>query len=87
MRRQPNFFYRMLSDSKSGDVSSRRVIGVVGFFSLVIMMFINSLYPKTIAPNEHLVSALEYIIIACIFGTTADKFSRSYKQTTGEEEK
>ena len=83
--RQSNFFYRMLSDSKSGDISSRRVIGVVGFFSLVIMMFINSLYPKTIAPNEHLVSALEYIIIACIFGTTADKFSKNQKQTIESE--
>ena len=85
MRKQTNFFYRMLSDSKSGDISSRRVIGVIGFFSLVIMMFVNSLYPKTIAPNEHLISALEYIIIACIFGTTADKFSRNYKQPESEE--
>ena len=75
MRQTKSFFQRLVSDSKSGDVSSRRLIGVTGFISLVVMMFINSLYPKSIAPNEHLISAIEYIVIAAMFSTTADKFS------------
>lgn len=75
MQQTKSFLQRLVSDSKSGDISSRRLIGVLGFLSLVIMMFINSLYPKSIAPNEHLVSAIEYIVIAAMFSTTADKFS------------
>lgn len=75
MQQTKSFLQRLVSDSKSGDVSSRRLIGVLGFLSLVIMMFVNSLYPKSIAPNEHLVSAIEYIVIAAMFSTTADKFS------------
>jgi hypothetical protein len=46
----------------------------------MVMMFINSLYPKSIAPNEHLVSAIEYIVIAAMFSTTADKFSTPAKK-------
>ena len=74
-----SFMHRLLSDSRSGDVSSRRVIGVVGFLALTAMMFINALYPKSIAPDEHLISAVEYIVIAAIFSTTADKFSKREK--------
>ena len=80
MRQTKSFMHRLLSDSRSGDVSSKRVIGVVGFLSLMVMMFINSLYPKSIAPDEHLVSAIEYIVIAAMFSTTADKFSSSSKK-------
>jgi hypothetical protein len=69
----------MLSDSRSGDVSSRRVIGVVGFLALTVMMFVNALDPKSVAPDEHLVAAVEYIVIAAILGTTADKFSKREK--------
>ena len=80
MSQTKSFLHRMLSDSRSGDVSSKRVIGVVGFLSLMVMMFINSLYPKSIAPNEHLVSAIEYIVIAAMFSTTAEKFSTTSKK-------
>lgn len=80
MRQTKSFLQRLLSDSRSGDVSSKRVIGVVGFLSLMVMMFINSLYPKSIAPDEHLVSAIEYIVIAAMFSTTADKFSTGSKK-------
>ena len=80
MRQTKSFLQRLLSDSRSGDVSSKRVIGVVGFLSLMAMMFINSLYPKSIAPDEHLVSAIEYIVIAAMFSTTADKFSTPAKK-------
>lgn len=80
MRQTKSFLQRLLSDSRSGDVSSKRVIGVVGFLSLMVMMFVNSLYPKSIAPDEHLVSAIEYIVIAAMFSTTADKFSPNSKK-------
>ena len=84
MRQTKSFLQRLLSDSRSGDVSSKRVIGVVGFLSLMTMMFINSLYPKSIAPNAHLVSAIEYIVIAAMFSTTAEKFSASSKKKSDD---
>lgn len=84
MQQTKSFFQRLISDSKSGDISSRRLIGVLGFLSLVTMLFVNSLYPNSIAPNEHLVSAIEYIVIAAMFSTTADKFSPASKKSNDQ---
>ena len=75
MNKSANFFQRMLSDSRSGDISSKRVIGVFGFLALIVMMFINALYPKSIAPSHELISAIEYIVIAALFSASVDKFS------------
>jgi hypothetical protein len=75
VKKSVNFFQRMLADSKSGDISSKRVIGVSGFIALTAMMFINALYPKSIAPSNELISAIEYIVIAALFSTSVDKFS------------
>ena len=82
MKKSANFFQRMLSDSRSGDISSKRVIGVCGFIALTAMMFINALYPKSIAPSSELVSAIEYIVIAALFSASVDKFS--YKHSDKE---
>jgi hypothetical protein len=82
MKKSTNFFHRMLSDSRSGDISSKRVIGVSGFIALTSMMFINALYPKSIAPSSELVSAIEYIVIAALFSASVDKFS--YKHSDKE---
>jgi len=82
MKKSTNFFQRMLSDSRSGDISSKRVIGVSGFIALTAMMFINALYPKSIAPSNELVSAIEYIVIAALFSASVDKFS--YKHSDKE---
>jgi len=75
MRQTKSFLQRLLSDSRSGDVSSKRVIGVFGFLALTAMMFINALYPKSIAPSHELISAIEYIVIAALFSASVDKFS------------
>jgi uncharacterized protein (DUF983 family) len=79
-----SFFQRMLSDTRSGDVSSKRVIGVVGFVSLLIIMFINALWSKSVAPVEYLVNAIEYIVIAAMFGTVVDKFSNQKQKQDDE---
>jgi len=84
LNKSKNFFQRMLSDAKSGDVSSKRVIGFVGFMSLLVIMFVNALYSKSIAPAEYLVDAMEYIVIAAMFGTVADKFSNQQKKQDDE---
>jgi hypothetical protein len=80
MKKSANFFQRMLSDSRSGDISSKRVIGVSGFIALTAMMFINALYPKSIAPSNELISAIEYIVIAALFSATVDKFSYKHSE-------
>lgn len=80
LNKSKTFFQRMLSDSRTGDVSSKRVIGFVGFVALLVIMFVNALYSKSVAPAEYLVDAIEYIVIAAMFGTVADKFSKHIKK-------
>jgi len=84
LKKSKTFFQRMLSDARSGDVSSKRVIGFVGFVSLLVIMFVNALYSKSIAPVEYLVDAIEYIVIAAMFGTVVDKFSKQTKKQDDE---
>jgi len=84
LKKNKTFFQRMLSDARSGDISSKRVIGFVGFVSLLIIMFVNALYSKSIAPAEYLVDAIEYIVIAAMFGTVVDKFSNHVKKQDDE---
>ena len=84
LKKTKTFFQRMLSDARSGDISSKRVIGFVGFVSLLIIMFVNALYSKSIAPAEYLVDAIEYIVIAAMFGTVVDKFSNHVKKQDDE---
>ena len=67
----------MLTDCKSGEVSSKRVIAFAGFLSLLLIMFINALYSKSVAPSAPLINAIEYIVIAALFGTAAEKFANN----------
>jgi len=74
--------------SEDGDNSSKRVIGVLGFIILAIALILQIIL-KFPAPADNLVSAIEYITIACIFGTVIEKFkysnfrkSRTQSQTT-----
>jgi hypothetical protein len=39
-------------------------------------MFINSLYPKSIAPSAILVDAIKYIVIGALFSTSVEKFAK-----------
>ena len=66
------FFGQMLSEA-SGVVSSKRVIGFLGFLSLAITMIFNSFTSLDIAPAPELVTAVEYITIGALFGTSLDK--------------
>ena len=67
------FFKQMLSEA-SGVISSKRVIGFLGFMALAITMICNSFTTLDIAPAPELVSAVEYITIGALFGTSLDKF-------------
>jgi len=64
---------QMLSEA-SGTVSSKRVIGFLGFMALAVTMVCNSFTTLDIAPAPELVTAVEYITIGALFGTSLDKF-------------
>jgi len=58
-----------------GEVSSKRVVGIVGALVLFATMAHNSLSPEEIAPSKDLVSAVEFVVIACLGFTSIDKFA------------
>lgn len=58
------------------DVSSKRVIGVLGALVLFATLIANSFSPKDIAPSKELVEAVEYLTIAMFFGTAIEKFAK-----------
>ena len=84
MATKKNFIKSMLADCKSGEVSSKRVIGFIGFLCLLIVMFINALYPKSIAPSDMLVDAIKYIVIGSLFSTSVEKFAKEPKDKEPE---
>jgi len=58
-----------------GEISSKRVVGIVGALVLFGTMFHNSLSPQDIAPSSELVWAVEWVTIACLGFTSIDKFA------------
>ena len=75
-----NFFINMLSGD-SGSVSTKRVIGFLGFLFLAGTMTANSFSPVDIAPSTELVEAVKYITIAALFGNTVEKFAFGSKKS------
>lgn len=56
------------------DVSSKRLVGILGSLVLFGTMLANSFSPIEVAPSKELVEAVEYITIAMFFGTAVEKF-------------
>lgn len=56
------------------DVSSKRLVGIIGAFVLFGTMLANSFSPIEVAPSKELVEAVEYLTIAMFFGTAVEKF-------------
>jgi len=71
-----NFFITMFSNNEG--TSHKRVLGTIGFISLIIFLFTCGETHKAEA-----VSAVEYITIATVFGTVVEKFAK--KSTTTPE--
>jgi hypothetical protein len=78
MIKKKKFWESMLSDSKTGEVSSKRFIGFLGFLFLSITMVISTFLLSEKGPDSELVDAVQYITIASLFGSTIEKFS-NYK--------
>jgi len=64
----------MFQDER-GTISHKRMIGAICALFLCGTMTLNSFSHETIKPSDTLVHAVESIAIACIAGTTLDKFS------------
>lgn len=58
-----------------GEMSSKRFVGIIGAFVLFGTMAHNSMSTSDIAPSPELVTAVEFIVIACLGFTSIDKFS------------
>ena len=58
------------------EVSSKRVIGILGALVLFGTMIANSFSPVGVAPSKELVEAVEYLTIAMFFGTAVEKFAK-----------
>ncbi|MGA0081683.1 MAG: hypothetical protein ACO3IT_07955 [Ilumatobacteraceae bacterium] len=58
-----------------GEISSKRVVGIVGALVLFGTMAHNSLSDVSVAPSPELVAAVEWITIACLGFTSIDKFA------------
>ena len=67
-----SFFKSMLSEVE-GVISSKRVIGFLGFLVLAVTMIMNSFTDISVAPSKELVEAVEFITIGALFGTSLDK--------------
>lgn len=68
------FIKSMLSDEK-GQQSTKRTIAIIGTLFLCVTMVLNSYSSEEIKPAPELVSAIEFIVIACIGATSLDKFA------------
>ena len=64
----------LLSDGDA--VSSKRLIGLLGALTLLVMLVINSFSPQTIGPSDGLVNAVLVLTLGCFGFTSLDKFAR-----------
>ena len=62
-----------------GELSSKRVVGVIGALVLFATMAANSFSDVSIAPSTDLVEAVKWITIACLGFTSAEYFSKKQK--------
>jgi hypothetical protein len=61
---------------QAGEVSSKRVVGVIGALVLFGTMVANSFSPVEVAPSPELVSAVEWVTIMCLGFTSVEKFAK-----------
>jgi hypothetical protein len=79
-----NFLKSLLADER-GQQSTKRVIAILGMLFLCVTMILNSYSHEDMKPSPELVSAVEFIVIACVGASSLDKFSFKGKSATPEE--
>ena len=85
MTKLKNFMKSMLSD-ESGNVSSKRFIGIVAGLSLCITLYVNSYSHGDIKPSDTLVDAVALLSFGCLGLASIDKVfgKRSNNKSTEE---
>lgn len=66
------WFKNLLSDKDA--VSSKRVVGLVGATTLIVMLIATSFTKEDIAPSSGLVNGVVAVTLGCFGLSTADKF-------------
>ena len=85
MTNKKNFIKSMLSD-ESGNVSSKRFVGIVAGISLCITMYVNSYSHGDIKPADSLVDAVAMLSFGCLGLASVDKvFGKKSNNKTTEE--
>jgi hypothetical protein len=59
-----------------GEVSSKRLVGIVGAFMLFSTFAANSFTHVEFAPSDKLVEAVEWVVILCLGFTSIEKFKK-----------
>ena len=57
-----------------GEVSSKRLVGIIGAIILFATFFVNSFTHVEVAPSEKLIEAVELVVIFCLGFTSIEKF-------------
>jgi len=71
-----DFFLKMFANNEG--TSHKRVLGTIGFLSLVVCLFM--------CDPEHkpeIISAVEYVTMATVFGTVIEKFTNKKPEDKG----
>ena len=74
MKKLIEFLKKIVSDGN--EVSSKRVVGVLGALVLFGTMLANSFSTIEVAPSAELVAAVEWVTILCLGFTSVEKFSK-----------
>ena len=61
---------------QAGEMSSKRLVGVIGALVLFCTMVANSFSPVEVAPSPELVAAVEWVTILCLGFTSVEKFAK-----------
>ena len=68
--------------SSKSDVSSKRVLGGIGFISLILAMFITLYVKFDLEVGKRLIESVEYISITYGLGTVVEKFANKTTDNT-----
>ena len=60
--------------SDNGEVSSKRVVGLIGASALMLTMIVNSFTYQSVAPSDGLVNAVLVLTLGCFGFTSIEKY-------------
>lgn len=72
------FFVSLFLD-EVGNVSSKRVCGVLCIVSLCVTMFANQFTPEHIKPSDTLVNTVGLLAFGCLGLTSVDKYTKKIR--------